>query len=159
MGRSKLPVIADAAGEARFGDGYEFVYGRADWLWDGDEMTIITCGTMVHRALEAAGRLAEQGLGCGVLNVSCPLALDEAALERAARTGPVVTYEDHHVRTGLGALAGAWLLERGLHCRFRRLGVTHWGKSGAPEDLYREQGLAVEDLVAACWQLREEADE
>lgn len=147
MGRSKVPVLALASGRPAYADGYEFVYGRADWLRDGSDAAIVTCGTMVHRAVAAHDRLAERGIRVGVLNLSCPLAPDEAALRRAAATGLVVTYEDHNTRTGIGGVVAGFLMDNGLAPRFRRLGVTRPGASGKPDDLYRQQGLDTDSLV------------
>ncbi len=146
VGRSALPVLTDPSGAPIFTGDYRFEYGRADWLREGADGVIVTCGTLAGRAVEAADRLRADGLAIGVLNISCPLALDREALRDAAATGHVITYEDHHVRTGLGALVGAFLAEEGLPCLFRRLGIMRYGASGAPDDLYRMQGLDVESL-------------
>ena len=140
-------MLALASGKPAFGDGYRFVYGKADWLRDGAEATIVTCGTMVHRAVAAQEVLLQRGFRVGVLNLSCPLAPDEGALRRAAATGLVVTYEDHNVRTGIGSVVAGFLLDKGLHPRFRRIGVTRLGGSGKPEDLYRQQALDTASLV------------
>jgi len=156
VGRSKLPVISGATGEAFFSGDYRFEYGRADWLREGTDGVIITCGTLVSRALEATARLHAEGVAIGVLNISCPLALDRQALRQAAATGHLLTYEDHHVRTGLEALVGAVLAEDGLCCAFRRLGITQYGASGAPEELYRRQGLDVESLIGQVHLLLED---
>jgi len=157
MGRSALPVLTDPAGAARFAGDYRFEYGRADWLREGADAVIITCGTPAGRAVNAADRLRADGLAVGVLNISCPLALDRKALLRAAATGYLITYEDHHVRTGLGALVGALLAEESLPCAFRRLGITQYGASGPPDDLYRLQGLDVDSLIDQVRQLLEVA--
>ncbi len=149
MGRSKVPVLALASGRPAFADGYEFAYGKADWLREGGDATIVACGTMVHRAVAAHEVLRGRGVRVGVLNLSCPLALDEDALRRAAATGLVVTCEDHNVRTGIGSVVAGFLMDKGLQPRFRRMGVTRPGGSGKPEDLYRQQGLDTGSLVRA----------
>jgi len=156
MGRSKLPVLAASDGTPRFGGSYEFEYGKADCLHHGESGTIVTCGSLVHKAVEASRQLRSSGVDVGVLNVSCPLQLDHEALARAAGTGLVVTYEDHNVRTGLGSLVGTFLSEHGLSCRFLRLGVTRYGGSADREDLYSSQGLDVESLTQVVKNLCEE---
>ena len=84
-----------------------------------------------------------------VLNISCLSDLDIEAILRAAKTGTVITYEDHHIQTGLGNLIGNVLAEHGLSTRFKKMGITHYGSSGKPHDLYRMQGLDVESLSQA----------
>ena len=158
VGRSKLPVLAKADGTPFFDEQYSLAYGKADWLVRGKDATIVTYGTLAHRAVECARLLQEAGLAVGVLNVSCPLAPDTEALAEAAQTGAIVVYEDHHLRTGLGSLLGAWLLEAGLSCRFRRLGVSGYGGSAAPQALYRDQGLDVSSLAQHVRMLIREAE-
>ncbi|MCJ7804095.1 MAG: hypothetical protein MUP18_05810, partial [Desulfobacterales bacterium] len=68
---------------------------------------------------------------------------------KTVRTGTVVTYEDHHIQTGLGTLIANVLAEHSLPIRFRKMGITQYGGSGKPDDLYQMQGLDVESLVQA----------
>jgi len=73
--------------------------------------------------------------------------LDVEAIQTAARTGMIVTYEDHHIQTGLGSLIANVLTEKGLGIRFRKMGITQYGRSGKPDDLYKMQALDVDSLV------------
>ena len=141
MGRSKIPVLAGMDNKEMFGQDYRFEYGKADWIRYGKSGTIITCGTMVHRAVRAYEKLLEKGIGIGVLNLSCPLELDEEKIEEAAETGLIVTYEDHNIRTGIGSIIGAYLAENGIVCKFKRLGITRYGVSGSPDYQYGLQSL------------------
>ena len=82
------------------------------------------------------------------------LPMDIDAVIEAAGIGPIVTVEDHHVETGLGASVSVALLEQGIAPKIKRLGVKHYGGSGKPADLYRQQGLdgqsiarTVQDLI------------
>ena len=146
MGRSRVPVLAGVDGTPYFGRDYGFAVGQADWLRSGHMATIVTCGTMVHRALAAHTALLAHGLAVGVLNLSCPTELDEVRLRQAASTGLVVTYEDHNVRTGIGVQVGTFLAENGLECRFRRLGVSRYGASADSEAQFTLQSLDQETL-------------
>jgi transketolase len=145
-GRSSIPVLADSEGHPFFGDSYRFEYGKADWLKTGEDGTVVTCGSMAHRALRTARRLEAEGIRVGVLNLSCPSSLDEESLRKASETGLIVTYEDHLVRTGIGSLVGTWLAESGLSCRFRRMGIQGYGDSAPPDSLYLAAGLDEESL-------------
>jgi transketolase len=82
-----------------------------------------------------------------VINISCLSELDRETILKAAKTRVIITYEDHHVQTGLGSLIANFLAEHGLGIRFRKLGINQYGSSGKPDDLYRMQGLDVESLV------------
>ncbi|MCE5199983.1 transketolase [bacterium] len=147
LGRSKTPVAVNENNEPLFTGTYSFEYGRADWLRHGKDGVIVTMGGMATRALAAHDQLKEQGLNVGVMNLSSPLDLDKEAIAVATQTGLLVTYEDQHIRTGIGALIGTYLAESGIHCQFKRMGVTHYGHSCSPEKNYQLQGLDVDSLV------------
>jgi len=149
MGRSTLPVLLGQEGIPLFGDPYEFRYGKADVVRDGKDGAIIATGGMVYRAVQAWEKLKEKGFNVQVLSLTCLSHLDVEAILSAARTGTIITYEDHHIQTGLGSLVAGVLADHGLGIRFRRMGISRYGASGKPEDLYRMEGLDVESLVSA----------
>jgi len=149
MGRSPIPILLKEEGTPLFGDSYEFKYGQADLIRNGKDGAIITTGGMVYRAVQAWQKLKEKGVEVQVINISCLSDLDKEPILKAAKTGIIITYEDHHIQTGLGSLIANFLAEQGLGIRFRKLGITKYGSSGKPDDLYRMQGLDVEGLVQA----------
>jgi transketolase len=147
MGRSPIPTLLTDEGTSLFGTPYEFRYGQADLIRSGKDGAIITNGGMVYRAVQAWQKLREKGVEVQVLNISCLSDLDIGAILRAAKTGMIITYEDHHIQTGLGSLIANVLAEHSLSIRFRKMGIARYGSSGKPNDLYRMQGLDVESLV------------
>jgi len=149
MGRSTIPILLAEEGTPLFGTPYQFQYGHADLIRDGKDAAILTNGGMVSRAIQAWQKLSEKGIHVQVLNISCLSDLDRKAILAAAKTGIVITYEDQHIQTGLGSLVANLLAENGLGIHFRKLGVTRYGSSGKPDDLYRMHGLDVESLVQA----------
>ena len=149
MGRSPIPILLTEEGTPLFGDSYEFKYGQADLIRNGKDGAIITTGGMVYRAVQAWQKLKEKGVEVQVTNISCLSDLDKEAILNSAKTGIIITYEDHHIQTGLGSLIGNFLAEQGLGIHFRKLGITKYGSSGKPDDLYRLQGLDVGSLIQA----------
>lgn len=147
MGRSTIPILLNKEGTPIFGKPYQFQYGQADVVRDGKDAAILTNGGMIFRAIQAWEKLGEKGIHVQLLNISCLSDLDRNAILNAAKTGIVITYEDQHIQTGLGSLIANFLAENGLGIRFRKLGVTRYGSSGKPDDLYRMHGLDVESLV------------
>ncbi len=150
MGRSKIPVVTKESGEPFFGKDYRFVYGKADILKEGKSGCLITMGAMVPRAAQVYQLLKKEGIEIAVVNMSCPLVPDEEVLTRAMKTGLIVTYEDHHRDTGLGATVALYLSERNYQGKFLRLGISRYGSSGTPDALFASQGLdelTVADLV------------
>jgi transketolase len=95
-----------------FEDDYEFELGRATTIRDGNDATIISCGFMVTRSVQAADILRTQGLNVRVVNMSTLKPLDENAVIQAAReTGAIVTVENHSIVGGLGEAVATILAE------------------------------------------------
>ncbi len=147
MGRSKLAPIREAEGKLLFADGYEFVYGKADLMREGNQAAIMVMGTLAGNAVKAAEILEKQGVSVQVWNVSCPCDVDEEALKQAAATGTIFTVEDHNVHTGLGASIATKLLDLGLSCKLHRFGVEDYCVSGSADDVYRFAGLDAETIA------------
>lgn len=127
-----------------------FTIGKAQVLFDGDDVTIIAAGPLVHEALLAAQKLSENGLRVEVVNVSTIKPLDaKTILASVAKTGAVVTVEDAQVVGGLGG-AVAELLGEELPTPLERIGVhDRFGQSGTVTELWQEYGLTSGHIIAA----------
>lgn len=147
MGRSKTPVILDESGDPFFGKNYEFTYGKINVVRQGNDAVIMSYGCMLHRAIQAWAILKQREISVRVLNVCCPKDLDEEVLLDAARIGIIITYEDHNIHTGLGNIAADKLISMGLSVRLRKLGISSYGLSGPPNELFKAAGLDVDSLV------------
>ena len=87
-----------------YAQGSTFEIGKAVKLREGDDLTIIACGIMVHEALQAAEQLKAQGILADVLDMFTIKPLDvEALLANARRTGAVLVAENHNKIGGLYA--------------------------------------------------------
>ena len=146
MGRSIIPVILDENDKPFFGENYEFKYGKMDVIRDGKNAAIISTGNMLTHALKGWEMLKKDGISAMLLNVSCPSDIDVQDLKLAAKTGLIVTIEDHNVKTGVGTSIGSMLAENGISVKFRKMGAKFYSSSGKPEDLYKLAGLSPEDL-------------
>ena len=142
FGRLPVPVFNDS-------DAYEFELGKGVLLREGTDVTIVACGLMVQAALEAAEALAEKGVSAEVINIHTIKPLDEELVRAsAAKTGRVVTAEEHSVIGGLGDAVLAALAENPVPVR--KLGVNDvFGESGPAVDLLHKYGLDAEGVVAA----------
>ncbi|MFH1217484.1 MAG: transketolase [Pseudomonadota bacterium] len=153
MGRSKMNMITAEDGTPFFGGGYVFTPGKGDWVRRGDKGTIISYGALSNYVMDAWQKLRDEGISVSVLMMASIVPFDRQSVLAAAKNGPVLTVEDHHVDTGLGSMVGTLLADEGVVCRLKRLGVTHYGSSGKPADLYAEQGLDAAGIVKSFKQL------
>ena len=153
MGRSKTPIITRDDGQPFYDTDYVFTPGRADWLRRGTDATIITYGALTPACMEAWQILSDENFSVGVLNMASLIPLDRDAILEAAEIGPVLTAEDHHVETGLGASVAMTLMEQGRAVPLKRLGVSRYGASGKPAELYADQGLDAASIARAVKEL------
>jgi transketolase len=155
MGRSVAEIITNATGEAYYGPGYQFQPGKAEWIRHGQDAAILSYGSILNQALKAQSTLLERhGSEVAVVNFSTIKPLDEAAIMVAAQTGLIITAEDHHADTGLGARVATVLADNSLSCRLVRLGVKQYGGSGKPADLYAAAGIDAEGIMEALMAAR-----
>jgi transketolase len=118
-----------------------FRLGRWLTLREGSDVTLIGTGGTIFNCLEAARRLAPEGISADVLNASSIKPLDEETLARSARkTRRVVTVEDHSAAGGLGG-AVAEVLGDLQPTPLRRIGTRTFGESGDPRGLYAKFGF------------------
>lgn len=127
-----------------------FVIGKADVLYEGTDVTIIACGHLVWKAIEAAVQLHEQGISAEVINMHTIKPLDEQAiLDSVRKTKCVVTAEEHMLNGGLGE-AVSQVIARNFPVPQEYVGVNDtFGESGTPDELMVKYGLDTSDIVAA----------
>ncbi|GLQ54300.1 transketolase family protein [Devosia nitrariae] len=128
-----------------------FEVGKAEVLFEGDDAAIIANGTMVHRALAAAKSLAGEGIRARVVNMATVNPLDEAAILSAARTGAIVTVEEHSVRGGLGG-AVAEVVTAHDPVPMRIMGFPGFLPTGSAEWLMEHFGLTAAAIADAVRQ-------
>lgn len=128
----------------------KFTIGKADVLTEGTDVTIIACGHLVWKSIEAAQQLAEQGISAEVINMHTIKPLDEKAiLDSVNKTKCVVTAEEHMLNGGLGD-AVAQVLARHLPSPQEYVGVNDtFGESGTPDELMVKYGLDTPNIVEA----------
>ena len=148
LGRAAVPVLYDDAGMIKLGKG--------SWLRIGKDMTIVATGIMVSAALEAAERLAATGIDAGVIDMHTIKPMDEDILMEAAKTGPVVTAEEHSVIGGLGG-AVAEVLSRRCPVKIAMVGQQDtFGESGKPQELLEKYHMTSSDIEKAAMGLMSE---
>lgn len=128
-----------------------FIIGKAQMLSEGTDVSILACGHLVWKALQAAEQLEAMGISAEVINIHTIKPLDEAAVIASARkTGCVVTAEEHNIFGGLGDLVSG-VLARNYPVPVEMVAVKDsFGESGTPEELLAKYGLDTPDIVRAA---------
>lgn len=153
MGRSVLPVVTKEDGSPFYGGDYEFRDGAIDLLREGTDVVILAMGHLAGRAVEAHEALAKEGISAKVLHCATPLTMDKEALFALVGELPLLTCEDHHADTGIGAVAAMAFARAGKAIRIKNLGVTRYGLSGSNSDVLADMGLTAAGIAAGVREL------
>ena len=159
-----VPVIADHPGPVysrllrgkvpsvitRYKPDYQFQIGKAALLRDGRDVLVVSTGLMTMRALDAAEKLARDGVDVAVLHCPTVKPLDREAILTQARKGGrlVVTAENHTVIGGLGEAVAGILMREGVHPAFRMIGLPdQFLEAGALPTLHDMYGISVNGVA------------
>ena len=138
LGRGGVPVIYDK--------NHTFRIGYGDMLTFGEDVALVATGTMVSVCLDAAKKLEKEGVHVTVVNISTISPIDEKlVIDIAKKTKMMVTAEDHNITGGLGSAVMEVLGEHYPKI-VHRIGMTRFGESGKPADLYKKFGLDSEGV-------------
>lgn len=141
FGRPVVPNFTSPTGE-------DFVIGKALMLNEGTDVTIIATGHLVWEALVACEELEKQGVSAEVINIHTIKPLDEEAiLKSVAKTGCVVTAEEHNFLGGLGeSVSRVLALNNPAPQEFVAVNDT-FGESGTPEQLMEKYELNSQAII------------
>lgn len=129
---------------------YHFEIGKAQRLLDGNDVTIITTGSIAYDALQAANKAKEKNVTVRVLHMGTIKPFDtEAVLKAASETNRIITVEEHSISGGLGSIVAEILAESGLNTKLIRMGLNNtFAKGyGNHDEMKKMNGLAVEDIL------------
>lgn len=128
-----------------------FKIGKANRSREGRDITFIACGVMVSKALEAAERLAKEGISAEVINLHTIKPLDEETILKSVRkTGRVVTAEEHTVLGGLGSAVSEFLIQN-YPVPLKMVGVKdRFGVCASYEEMHARLGLTVEEIIKSA---------
>lgn len=141
FGRPSVPIFTP--------ENQKFEIGKANQLTVGTDVTIIATGHMVWEALEASKVLNAQGISAEVINIHTIKPLDVSAiLKSVAKTGCVVSAEEHNYYGGLGeSIARVLALNAPAPQEFVATNDT-FGESGTPAQLMKKYGLDSDAIVS-----------
>jgi len=146
LGREKFSVITKNR---------KFKIGKADVLRKGKNITIIACGIMVGKALDAAELLEKKGIDVEVINSPSIKPFDsETLLKSIRKTGYLVSCEEHQICGGLGSVVSE-VLVKNYPIPMEFIGVNDsFGESGSSEEVLKKYGLTVEHIVKTVLKLK-----
>ena len=144
FGRLAVPVVNDE-------ETFEFQIGKGITLREGKDVTIVATGICVAEAIKAADALAAEGISAEIIDIHTIKPIDADLLQKsAAKTGCMITAEEHNVIGGLGSAVCEAVCEK-TPVPVIRIGIQDcFGKSGKATELIDEFGLSAPFLVEAA---------
>jgi transketolase len=130
-----------------------FELGKANVLRDGKDVSIIACGgLMVKQALDAADKLAADGISARVIDIFTIKPLDEdCILQCAKETGAIISAENHTTTNGLGSAIADCLIDNGIAIPFSKIGIKDsFGEVGFIPYLLERFELSADHIAAAA---------
>jgi len=103
-----------------------FKIGKADMVFDGDDLTMICSGGILEEAIKAVSLLKEEGIYPRLLSMHTVKPLDKKALKNAVKdTNKIITIEENNLCGGLGSAVTEYLLDEGLIPKtFKRIAIN-----------------------------------
>lgn len=123
--------------------------GGSHTLREGDDITILAIGNLVHAALEAHNLLAQEGIGLRVIDMYSIHPLDrETVLKVASEQSTIITAEEHNITGGFGSAVADVLAEAGAGVKLVKIGMPdEYSILGPPTHLYKHYGLDGEGIA------------
>lgn len=142
LSRAAVPVV--------YGDDMKFKIGKGIKVKEGKDVSIITTGTVLSKAIEASKKLEAEGIHATVVDMHTVKPIDKKLIvECAKETGAIVTVEEHSLQGGLySAVAEVLAAERPTPVK--AIGATDFAESGDYEQLLEKYGYGADHIVSAC---------
>lgn len=139
LGREKMPVLERKSA---------FKIGKAIVMTYGSDITVIACGHLVFKALEAAKELETKNIHVRVIDLHTPKPIDKETIVKAAyETGAVLTVEEHNIYGGMGSAVSELLVEE-CPVPMKLMGIRDmFGVSGKPSELFKYFCLTKECIM------------
>jgi len=142
LSRPKFPVITK--------EDTPFKIGKANIINEGKDVSIIACGLMLGKSLEAIEILKQKNISVRLINMHTIKPIDKEIIIKAAKeTGAIVTAEEHSVIGGLGSIVAS-VISNNIPTPLEMVGTKDtFGQSGQPDELCKKYNLEAPDIVKA----------
>ncbi len=133
-----------------YAEDYAFRPGKSVTVQEGNDVTLISNGTVLWRALVAAEHLSADGIAARVISMPTVKPLDvDAVLAAAAETRGIVTAEEATAAGGLGGAVAETVVQH-QPARMRILGVPEFAPTGSAGFLLDRYGMSPEGIAGAA---------
>lgn len=130
-------------------DMYCVPIGKGERLIQGNDVAVLTIGTVCHEAEKAVAEARSKGINAALYDMIFLKPIDEAILQEVATLNcPVITVEDGTINGGLGSAVAEWLADRGYERSMKRLGIPDkFVAQGTPIQLRKQCGFDADSIL------------
>lgn len=135
-----------------YAEDFEYDYRKAHVVYNqGNDVVLLSTGSMVYQSLKAAEILHSEGIGVKVIDIHCLKPIDkETILQETTGVRLAVSVEEHFVHGGLGSAVAEVIAANPANCQLMNLGVQdHFSEVGDYQYLLDQNGLTPEKIVAS----------
>jgi len=131
--------------------GTSFEPGKGKIVREGTDCTVFAIGIMVHKALEAAELLKDEGMDVQVVDLLSIKPIDrELIVSCAKKTGAVVCAEEHQIHGGAGSAVAEVLAGAGVGAPTEFIGIQDvFTETGKYDKLLEAYGLDAKAVAAS----------
>ncbi len=121
----------------------DFKIGKAEIISEGEDITILTYGTLFKEAITAAEILKSKGSSVGLINLRTLKPVDHETLENVCRkSNLIVTLEDHFITGGLYSILSEILTIKRINARVLPIALNNkWFKPALMQDVLEYEGF------------------
>ncbi|MFC1798944.1 transketolase C-terminal domain-containing protein [Thermodesulfobacteriota bacterium] len=155
VGRNPTPLFYSANNSYGISPVNDFQIGKGYTVKEGNDITLICSGPILHEALIVAQNVKES---VQVIDMPTIRPIDEAIIEKAALgTGYICTVQDHYENCGLNEEVLKVIAARRLDVKFDFIALAGFAESGSQPDLYEKYGLSANRIIEKLGLTRKEA--
>jgi transketolase len=126
-----------------YSDNVDFEFGKAKIHFEGNALTIIACGSMLHPSMNAVQQLRTEGISVGLIDMHTIKPIDRQVILNVAKKSKfIMTVEEHNIIGGLGGAVAEVLCDEGCGVKLLRHGINdEYSLIAPPTHLYEHYKL------------------
>lgn len=143
LGTNREPEIYD--------EDYNFIVGKGIQMRDGNDITIVSTGSILKDVIDISDEMRSEGIGIRVLNIHTIKPFDNKIIEKAIdETHRIITVEDHNIIGGIGSATAEVIAEYGKSTWFKRIGLTDYSNGyGLYGEVKNNNGIGLYSIKQA----------
>lgn len=123
-------------------------YGKAEWIYEEDEIVILAVGSMVKTGLQVYNKLKEEGYKCSLCNARFVKPIDTKMVDKASKYKVIVTLEENVLSGGFGEKVCDYMKENNYTSTLIKVGIPdEYVEHGNVDQLRKDIHIDAESII------------